>query len=83
MNAEQRLLDAGYEDILYFVNPSYDDALIGVTALDNRAVYDYEKMIYHLIKEEDMSWEEAAEFIDCNTLSAYFGEGTPIIIFGV
>jgi hypothetical protein len=31
MNAEEKLLDAGYEDVVYLVNYSYDDALIGVS----------------------------------------------------
>ena len=43
-SAEQMLLDEGYEDVKYLVNYSYDDALIGVTT-DNRAVYDYDKMV--------------------------------------
>lgn len=42
MNAEERLLDAGYEGIKYLTNYSYDDALIGVSG-DGRAIYDYEK----------------------------------------
>ena len=44
MTAEEKLLENGYEDVKYLTNYSYDDALIGVTS-DNRAVYDYEKMI--------------------------------------
>ena len=39
MNAEERLLEYGYEDVKYLINESYDDALIGVTE-DGRAVYD-------------------------------------------
>lgn len=31
MNAEERLLDAGYEGVKYLTNYSYDDALIGVS----------------------------------------------------
>lgn len=44
MNAEERLLEAGYEDVAILSNYSYDDALIGVTE-DGRAVYDYDKMV--------------------------------------
>lgn len=44
MNAEERLLNAGYEDIVYLVNESYDDALIGVSEC-GRAIYDYELMV--------------------------------------
>lgn len=38
--AEEKIIDAGYEDVLLLSNYSYDDALIGVTE-DGRAVYDY------------------------------------------
>lgn len=44
MNAEEKLLNAGYEDVVIFKDYGYDTALIGVTD-DNRAVYDYNKMI--------------------------------------
>ena len=44
MNAEERLLDAGYEGIKYLTDYSYDDALIGVSE-DGRAIYNFEKII--------------------------------------
>ena len=43
IEAKQLLIDNGYENVKYFVNFSYDTALIGVTE-DNRAVYDFDKM---------------------------------------
>lgn len=43
MNAEERLLENGYDGVKFLTNCSYDDALIGVTD-DGRAVYDYERM---------------------------------------
>ena len=82
MNAEERLLYAGYEGIKFLVNYSYDDALIGVTE-DGRAVYDYEKMIEWLIKEEGWTDNEAVEWIETNTLRAlpYMGSDAPIVIY--
>ena len=82
MNAEERLLDAGYDGIKYLVNYSYDDALIGVTE-DGRAVYDYEKMIEWLMKEADWTDNEAVEWIESNTLRAlpYMGDDAPIVIY--
>lgn len=82
MSVEQRLLDAGYEGVKYFVNPSYDDALIGVSAR-NQAVYDYEKMIKWLMQEECMDYEEAVEWLEYNTVCAYFGEDTPVIVYSM
>jgi hypothetical protein len=84
MNAEERLLDAGYEGIIYLTNYSYDDALIGVSE-DGRAIYDFEKMIEWLIKEEGWSAEEAIEWIEFNTIRAlpYMGSGAPIIMYPI
>ena len=82
MTAEQKLLDNGYEGVKYLTDYSYDDALIGVTA-DNRAVYDYEKMVTWLVEKEGFSGEDAVEWIDYNTLRAlpYFGEDGPVIMY--
>lgn len=59
------LLDLGYDDVIIFDNPSYEGALIGVT-WDNRAVYDYDLMVKSLMKEDNMTEEEAADFINYN-----------------
>lgn len=82
MTAEQKLLDNGYEGIVIFKDYSYDSALIGVTD-DSRAVYDYDLMIEWLVENEDMSIEEAAEWIDYNTIRAlpYGGAEAPVILF--
>lgn len=82
MNAEERLLDAGYEDVKYLVNESYDDALIGVSE-DGRAIYDFDKMVDWLIEKYGWSDTESIEWIEYNTIRAlpYFGEGAPIIMY--
>ena len=72
------LLDYGYDDVIIFDNPSYEGALIGVT-WDNQAVYDYDLMIKSLMKEDNMTEEEAADFISYNA-SYYQGHEYPIII---
>ena len=84
MTARERLLEAGYEDIVVFENYSYDDALIGVSH-DDRAVYDYNKMVKWLMDTEGFSEEEAIEWIDYNTIRAlpYFGDQAPIIVYGL
>lgn len=81
MTARERIENEGFEDVIIFDNPSYDDALIGVTT-DNRAVYDYDKMIEWLVTKENMNYEEAADFINWND-SFYYGEGYPLIIFSL
>ena len=84
ITAEEKLLENGYEGVKYLTDFSYDDALIGVTH-DNRAVYDYEKMVEWLISTEGFTEEEAIEWIDYNTLRAigYFGEDAPIIMYPI
>mgnify|MGYP003401072113 CR=1 FL=1 len=81
MTAEERILEAGYEDVVIFSDYSYDDALIGVTT-DNRAVYDYDKMVQHLIEHDKMTYDDAVDFINYNTVRAcpYAGEQAPIIL---
>lgn len=72
------LLDMGYDEVIIFDNPSYEGALIGVT-WDNQAVYDYDLMIQSLMKEDNMTEEEAADFISYNA-SYHFGDEYPIIM---
>ena len=84
MNAEERLLDAGYEDVKYLVNFSYDDALIGVSH-DGRAIYNFDLMVDWLMKEEGWSDIESIEWIEFNTLRAlpYMGANAPIIMYSL
>lgn len=84
MTAAERLLDAGYEDVVILDNPSYDDALVGVTE-DGRAVYDFRKMLAWLVEHDDMTEDEAWDWIEYNTIRAlpYAGERAPIIMFSL
>lgn len=78
MNVKELILDAGYEGVIVFEEPSYDTAFIGVTT-DNRAVYDYDKMLEWHVNNEGMDWDEAADFISYND-SFHYGEGYPLIL---
>lgn len=69
MSAEERVLDAGFEDVLLLKDFSYDDALIGVTE-DGRAVYDYEKMVEWLMEAEGWSYDDSIDWIEYNTIGA-------------
>lgn len=84
MNAEERLLEYGYEGVKFLVNESYDDALIGVSD-DNRAIYDFSLMIEWLMMKYGWSDIESIEWIETNTLRAlpYMGEDAPIIMHGL
>ena len=81
MTAEDKLLENGYEGVMYLSSPSYDDALIGVTE-DGQAVYDYELMAKWLVENDGMTLYEAYDWINYNTVRAlpYMGEGAPVIL---
>lgn len=57
----------------------FDDAVIGIDPESMRLVYDRNKMFDILVKQ-DMSMEEAVEYLEFNTFCAYVGEKTPIYI---
>ena len=82
--AEEKLLDYGYEDVIIFKDFSYDDALIGVSN-DNRAIYDFNKMIEWLMNSEGWTEEESIEWIEYNTVRAlpYAGDEAPIIMYSL
>lgn len=78
---EKYLIDYGYENVLIFKNYDYDDAFIGIS-IDNRAVYDYNKMVDCLVNQEQMSIEEAIEWIEYNTIRALdYYSNSPIVIY--
>ena len=83
-SSEEKLWENGYEDVIILKNYSYDDALIGVTE-DNRAVYDFDKMVQWLIHTENFTQEEAIEWIEYNTIRAlpYMGDRAPVIMYAL
>lgn len=68
--------------IKLFDNPSYPNLIIGLT-IDNRAIYDMEQMIVDLMEEDKISYIDALEFIEYNTIRAlpYMGGDAPIILY--
>lgn len=82
MDAEQLLMDNGYEGVKYLTDYTYDTAIIGVTD-DNRVVYDFGRMVAWLVNEKRMEAEDAIEWIEYNTIRAipYMGEGAPIVMY--
>lgn len=78
------LLDSGYEDVILLDNYLYDTALIGVSD-DNRAIYDYNKMIEWVIKEGIVNnATDSIEWIECNTIKslAYMDDDKiPIVMY--
>lgn len=62
-------LAEGYisEDALRFENPSFDNSIVAVD-YDGRLIYDYDLMVEELMSQDDISGEEAVDFISYNTL---------------
>lgn len=86
MTNKEILCEMGYEDAVIFENPDYDSAIIGISD-DNRVIYDYDKMVAHLMDVDGMEMLDAMEFIDYNTLRAYpppeMGDNGPIVMYGL
>lgn len=68
--------------IKLFENPRYPNSIIGLT-VDDRAIYDMEQMIVDLMSENEISYIDALEFIEYNTIRAllYMGKDAPIILY--
>lgn len=79
--AEDRILEAGFEDVIILKDFSYDAALIGISE-DNRAIYDYDLMVEYLMEEEGWSEEESIDWLEYNTIRSlpYAGDRAPIIM---
>ena len=77
------LIEHGYKETVFFTNPDFVDAILGISD-DGRVVYSYSRMVESLMLGERMSYEEATEFIDYNTIRSipYMGIHHPIIVYG-
>ena len=58
----------------------FDDAIIGVEQNSKKIIYDIDIMITMLMVNEDMSSEDAIEYLEFNVINAYVGDQTPIYI---
>lgn len=69
------------DDALVFDNPAYDGSIIGET-FDGRAIYNIEKMAEELATDDNISLEEAMDFIDYNAIRSlpYAGEKAPVVV---
>ena len=86
---EEILEDNGYsiedlknEGTILFRNPDFRFAMIGMSD-DYRVVYDYEKMLEFLVETEDMSYEDAADFVSYDTIKSlnYKSGNKPIVMY--
>lgn len=82
-DVRQELADIA-EDAVVFDNPYFDNSIIGLSE-DGRVVYSYESMCEEMANDDNISIEDAAEFIDYNTLRTipYIGYNAPIVVYSL
>lgn len=75
MNKRDLLCEIGLENAIVFENPDYQNAIVGYDVVSERVVYSYDKM----------SYDEAVEFIEYNTVRVcpYMGDKSPIILHNI
>lgn len=52
------LNEIGLDESIVFENPDYDSAIIGYDDNSGRIIYDYEKMVEHLMEADGVDYEE-------------------------
>jgi len=57
----------------------FDDAVIGIEPNSMVLIYNREKMI-EILMEQDLTYEDAIEYLEFNTWNAYVGKKTPLYI---
>lgn len=62
--SNRELLD---DEMVVFTEEHYDKAIIGVTQ-DGCAVYDYDKLVEAMVTQEDLTPDEAADWIGYNMI---------------
>ena len=80
MNVAEYLENMGYEDVIVFDDYGIE-TLIGVDS-ENRAVYDYDKMVEWIMKTDKCSYDDAVDWIEYNTIRSlpYVGNKAPIVV---
>lgn len=79
--------DEVYEDLAEanpeaMVADGFEDAYIGYTigVAPSVAIYDFEKCVEVLMARDELSREDAIEYLNFNTVYAYVGKGTPLFL---
>ena len=69
------------EDFLFA--DGFDDAILGIGRRATQpevVAYDYEKCVLILMDRDEMTEEEAREYMEFNVVGAFVGDRTPIFI---
>ena len=80
MNIKELIIEnyANHADDAPLFADGLDGAILGICPNSLRVIYSRNKCIEILVEDDDMSEEDAIEFLEFNTFNAYVGEYTPI-----
>ncbi len=70
------------EDNILFAD-GFEEAILGIVRRAGQPdviAYDYEKCVQILVERDDMTKEEAFEYMEFNVVASFVGEKTPIFI---
>jgi len=83
MSNENKLRELYPETEFVFLR-GFDSAIMGTAISKGNIVvcYSVPKMVDALMKDHDMVEQEAEEWLEFNTLFAYFGDETPVFFEG-
>jgi hypothetical protein len=70
-----------FPDEQFVIADGFNNAIIGLDVIERRIIYSVTKVLDILIKEHNLSSEDAYEYFEYNIFNAYFGERTPIWSF--
>lgn len=56
----------------------FEEAIIGQCCVSLRMIYSVERMVQILMERDEMSSEDAMDYISYNCIGSYVGEMTPI-----
>ena len=79
MTKKEKIL-AAYPDDTFLFWEGFEEAILGVDYTSLRIIYSIKKCIDILIEDSKLSFEDAREDLEYNTLGAYVGEKTPIML---
>lgn len=79
MTLKEKLEDEGYESVL--VMDGFDSAFIGMSH-DDRAIYDYGKIVVVVMVNDGADYDEASEYVDYNVIQSLPTDGSgPIVLY--
>ena len=62
----------------------FDNALIGIgrrCSQEDVLVYDFDRAVKILVNRDNMTEEEAVEYLEFNTVGAWVGDKTPMFVY--